>query len=340
MSCICTYVDPGSVYPAIDPRRVAGELPQRYGYGFAQDGVGITVAEAASLGACQMLVELSVAPGLAAKDVMAWNYCVGGPVGSISGGGGIAGTTSMLVRRGQCFAGTHTLLLRKHFWHGMAAMYSFPSDELWRHWGGMRVTIDWTRDNAGSGLWGHQTPQPSYPIVRFPDGTLVRSVAQPGVVFVVFGGAKFRVDAANSVGFNLTTARLESATIVNALPSAPVDGTLLRDFTDPKVYIVFGGAKFWIPDPESLSDLGFTFADVRVVPPGTLANILTIPNRGTLLRAEDDPKVYLVTGSPAGNVLSWVTSPQVLDARCLYWSNVRLAPRGSLTALPKGADIV
>jgi hypothetical protein len=184
-------------------------------------------------------------------------------------------------------------------------------------------------------------PSQTYPVVAFPDGTLLRSNAQPAVVYVVFGGAKFRLDAANAVGFDVTRTQLEPSSVVNGLPFAPVDGTLLREANDPRVFVVYGRAKFWIPDPPTLASLGFTFARVRVVPPGALANIPLVPRRGTLLRKQGDPRVFLVTRMPTvGNVRSWVTSPQVLASRCLSWANVRLVPAGSLAVLPRGADLV
>ncbi len=337
MSCVCAYSDFGFTYPVIDPLRVGSELPHAYAYAFVEDGMDITVAEDRTLTPCMMTVELRVAPGLRPKQLWAWNYCIQGPVLTMTAGGSITGTTSMLVRRGQCSSGTHTVVLIKG--DAFNTMYKFRSDQLWAFWGGKRVTIDWHTDSRGSG----QLPlEPRYPMTMFPDGTLVRSTASPAVVYVVFGGAKFRVDAANSLGFNLAAAQLMSPSLVNGLPFAPADGTLLREANDPRVYVVYGRAKFWIPDPPALASLGFTFANVRVVPPGGLANVPLIPRQGTLLREDGDPRVFWVTGAPPplGAVRSWVTSPAVLAARCLSWSNVRLVPRGSLAVLPRGPDVV
>lgn len=203
--------------------------------------------------------------------------------------------------------------------------------------GGTKVTLTWERDNVGSGVWGDNTPAPVYPIVDFPDGTLVRSLAQPGVVFIVFGGAKFRVDAANTLGLNLMLAQLVDVSRVNHLASAPVDGTLLREVSDAAVYVFYGGAKFWIPD---LFALDFNWDMVHIVPPGTLSNIPIVPRHGTLLKEQTTDPVYLVKSSPGqSNQLCWVTSPAVFDSSCLSWRNLRVVPDGSLNALPKGPNI-
>ena len=76
------------------------------------------------------------------------------------------------------------------------------------------------------------------------------------------------------------------------------------------------------------------------VPPGTLGNVPLVPRHGTLLREQNDLKVYLVKKSPlAGNQLCWVTSPAVFDSLCLSRGNVREVPDGSLAALPKGPNL-
>lgn len=53
------------------------------------------------------------------------------------------------------------------------------------------------------------------------------------------------------------------------------EGSLRREDSDHKVYLIEKGAKRWIPSPQVLASLGKTWADVRVIPDGALGNIPT-----------------------------------------------------------------
>ncbi|GAC1306678.1 MAG: hypothetical protein NVSMB27_44940 [Ktedonobacteraceae bacterium] len=58
------------------------------------------------------------------------------------------------------------------------------------------------------------------------------------------------------------------------VPSIP---SLMREQSHPEVYFVYGGARFWIPNPNELSALGFDWSKVQVVPDGTLATVPVKP---------------------------------------------------------------
>jgi hypothetical protein len=191
MACAIYYSDPGSVYPVWDPRRTAGEFPMSFGYKMAWDIVIITIDKTFSLTNCQMLVGLEAGPGITwQKDILAWNYFLGGPVASVTTVDQNTGPNFMLIQKGNCLTGAHTLLLRKLMNTQMTGLYTLQSADLWTFWGGKKVTLTWVKDDGGSGVWEPDTPPIVYPVVQFPDGTLLRSSAQPGVVFVVFGGCK------------------------------------------------------------------------------------------------------------------------------------------------------
>ena len=113
-----------------------------------------------------------------------------------------------------------------------------------------------------------------------------------------------------------------------------MDGTLLREWNRPEVYVVYGGVRFHIPDEATLFGLGFEWRNVGVIPPGGTGKLRAVPLDGTLLKERTDPKVYLVDQGQ----LHWVTSPAAMQARCLPWRHVRTVPDGALVALPRGAD--
>lgn len=354
MSCICAYTDPGSVYPVIDPRRCAGDRPLRFGYGFAWDYLRIDVDEAPSLTNCEMLVGLEAAPNISwQKDILAWNYCLGGPVSSVTTKDSNRGPNYMLVRKADCYSGANTLLLRKLMsWNQMTGLYTLNSREMWDFWGGMKVTFRWVGDQSGSGVWGSATAAPHYPGVRFPDGTLIRGRRRPGATFLVVGGAKFRVDRGNSLGLMLKNALVLEQASMDSLTSLPADFTVVRDPADPHPYVCFGGARFpfQLGDPLFTStfdtevelNLGFlnvhVLASPKLIPPGTASTIPRVPCERTLLKEAGDPaqKVYAVENGR----LRWVTTEAAFFARCLATRNVRTVPAGSLATLPKGPDIV
>jgi hypothetical protein len=331
------YLDPHSIYPVFDPRRTAGPGPYSYGYAFAWDAVGITVERTPTLSSCQMAVNFS-STLTEAKEIQGWNFFNNAVVDRI-GSASLALPPSMTLRRawgpGQsCSTGADTVILCRYFaWpRGRTALYTFEPQDFWDFWGGCTVTFNWFSDTQGSGLWGDQTPSPTYPAVKLPDRTLMRNAAGTGFI-VVLGGAGFAADSAfvGIAGFN-TSAALP----FSALPSLPADRTLVREINRPEVFVVFGGAKFWIPDwATGFSLYRHNFLKVSVIPPGGTAQLRSMPIDGTLIKEQHDPKVYFVDQGQ----LRWVTSPGVMDAKCFPWRHVRTVPDRALAALARGPNL-
>jgi hypothetical protein len=337
-------LNPSSFYPVVDPRRTAGPGPYAYGYGFAWDVVIVYVERISALQSCEMTVVLKSSLS-ETKEIQAWNYYANNIVDSIYTFGS-GQPISMTIRKagatGQaCGTGGDTLVLCRHFaWpRGRTALYCFPAEDLWDFWGGCRVTFDWRSDTVGSGIWGSNTPAPTYPFVRFPDGTFVsETIYYPGDYestrhMVVLGGGGFIIGYGDLPALGLIPG---NAISVTGFPLTPADGVLVRESGRPEVYVVYGGAKFWIPDPPTLFRLGFNWSQVRIIPAGgSTSQLRTMPIGGTLIKEEHDPKVYLVDNG----ALRWVTSPTVMSNRCLPWRHVRTVPDGSLTNLPRGSDL-
>jgi hypothetical protein len=350
-------------YPVIDPYRTAGAGPYAYGYVFAWDAVVVTVTRNLSLSRCQMRVEL--ASSLAqTKEIQAFNFyndTWSDQIDSDPGGAVTAMTIKKRKPAEGCGAGTDTLVLARATMFGPRAFYAFPAVDLWDFWGGCTVRFSWVLDSGGAsfGPSGAQTPAPTYPAVRLPDGTLMRNAAGTGLS-VVFGGTDFPADpgylGATVLDTTAATARatrapdardllglvglrdrrlLAGAIAHTQLPPIPADFTLVREWNRPEVYVVFGGAKFRIPDPPTLTSLGFDWSMVRVIPAGGASKLLTIPIDRTLIKEQHDPKVFLVDNQE----LRWVTSPAVMDARCLPWRHLRVVPDSSLSPLPHGPDL-
>jgi hypothetical protein len=114
------------------------------------------------------------------------------------------------------------------------------------------------------------------------------------------------------------------------------DGSVVRETSRPEVYVIFGGAKFWIPDPATLARLYGGWAAVEVVPDGTLEKegIGDHPVDNTLLKEEHDPHVWRMEN----NQKCWVVSPSVLS-KYGGWAVVRIVPNGALQKFSQGPNV-
>lgn len=111
------------------------------------------------------------------------------------------------------------------------------------------------------------------------------------------------------------------------------DGRLYKADNAPEIYVIFGGAKIWVPDMATLQRLYGT--DVIWVSPTVLQNVPTMPRNGTLLREENRPHVWLIENGTRRHV----TRGELLDG---YggWPVVRIVPDDALTSFPIGAPVV
>jgi hypothetical protein len=123
----------------------------------------------------------------------------------------------------------------------------------------------------------------------FPaNGTLIRERSS-AVVSVVFGGHAFAISSPDdfaALGLDWNAVRVVPDGSLAELPSTPRSGTLLREHSDPAVYVVEGAALRHVPDVETLDALGAVVENVGVVPDGSLA---TFPTGPPLPATHSDP---------------------------------------------------
>jgi hypothetical protein len=119
-------------------------------------------------------------------------------------------------------------------------------------------------------------------------------------------------------------------------PTRPdfTDGALVKERGHAAVYVVYGGARFGIPSVAEFDALGYSWSDVRELPPGALAasGIGAIPRDGTLVKERSHDAVYVVRGGQKRHI----TSPQRLVALGFSWGDVRVVPNGALAGIPAG----
>lgn len=115
------------------------------------------------------------------------------------------------------------------------------------------------------------------------------------------------------------------------------DGCLVREKSSDTTYVLYGHAKFAIPNEEFYADTGLDLKATHVVPDGFLSRLSGTPGGGTLVREIGTRPVY---GMIAG-VRLHIPDVQTFARMGYDWKKVRVVPRGSLadipTAFPDGA---
>jgi hypothetical protein len=112
------------------------------------------------------------------------------------------------------------------------------------------------------------------------------------------------------------------------------DGSVLREQSTAPVYVIFGGAKFQIPNPTVLAQLYGGWGNVVVVPDQSLDAVPTTPRDGTVLREADHAEVWLIEAGQRQHI----TSTDVLN-RYGGWAVVRVVPDDATLNFPTGNPI-
>lgn len=109
------------------------------------------------------------------------------------------------------------------------------------------------------------------------------------------------------------------------------DGCLLAEIGEPAVYLIAGGAKFHIPNPQALKNLGYTFDDVDPAPDGFMDTVPDIPRDDTLITEYKGPDIYIVYGGARFRIAdSGIASPSLVFNLEL----TRIVPAGGLEQVP------
>jgi len=72
------------------------------------------------------------------------------------------------------------------------------------------------------------------------------------------------------------------------------DGALIRGETGTRVYVIYGGAKFWIHTPQDFEATGFSWNNVQCVPDSVVSSIPDVPPDKTLVREFGTAPVYVM----------------------------------------------
>jgi len=193
---------------------------------------------------------------------------------------------------------------------------------------------------------------PPCPHLVPPSGTLVRGGGPE--VYLMEGGLKRHIP--NLVTFeaggllwgnvnNIPDSALNTIPTGDALLDALADGNLLRG-TGPEVYVMEIGAKRHVISPTVLSDCGYGWDAVRVIPNAYLNAIAAgsplsgppcphvLPPDGSLVKGRG-PEVYVMEGGLKRHIPDLAT----FAAMGFLWGNLNNIPDSVLDSIPTGEPL-
>lgn len=163
-------------------------------------------------------------------------------------------------------------------------------------------------------------------------------VSEPGTgIYIVNGGAKMHIGTMqeyDALGLAHEDHRVLPVGALDYLPTAPRDGTVLRT-PDGAIYLVYGGARFWIPTMDEFYALGLSWSDVHPAPQVATQSLPLIPQYDTLLKERSSPGVYVVRWGQLYGIPSW----EALLGYGFRPNRIRTVPDGSLSQIPYGGAL-
>ena len=113
------------------------------------------------------------------------------------------------------------------------------------------------------------------------------------------------------------------------IPIPILNGWLVSAPPAPAIYLIYGGAKFYIPSQAELTALGLAGNPIHSISQQQLDRVPTTPRDGTLLKERIDPHVWTIGG---GRKI-WLPTGAAVE-HTGGWGNVGTVPPGALDAFP------
>lgn len=165
-------------------------------------------------------------------------------------------------------------------------------------------------------------------------GQFVSWTGDPISYMTAYGARMPAADATELAALGVTSSDVRPAGAAPTITPRPRDNAMLRERSSAPIFVYQGGAPFQLPDPTWIDRFGGAQA-VRLVPDGSLAAFVGLPDNDTLLREWSAPEVFRMMSGQR----RWVPNPAVL-ARFGGFPSVRLVPDGALAAIPLGPPAV
>jgi len=194
------------------------------------------------------------------------------------------------------------------------------------------------------------------PIPSRKDGALIRAQNEPEI-FVMDNGMRRWIpdrETFNMMGLNdgmiqsVSKADLLTIPTGEPIPSKFAPKTVFTEKAlyrpadgSGTVYIVINKILRGIPDPETLAAMGYNFAqvqDISAQQSTTLPKGAVLPSRrdGTLLRAENDPEVFIMEKG----IRRSIPDIETFNDMSLNMANVKSVSRQDLLDIPQGPKVV
>ncbi|MCY0909303.1 MAG: glycosyl hydrolase family 18 protein, partial [Sulfobacillus thermotolerans] len=192
-----------------------------------------------------------------------------------------------------------------------------------------------------------QTAQPQSTSVSYPNGTLLRQNGTSPVWVVENGTLHHIPNPTILLGMGLSWSQVQVVSSLSGLSvGAPLvtpytSGTLLQQNGQSAIYLVMNGILRHIASASVFTQMGLSWSSVvhvnEISPNWPIGPALTVPvayyPSGTLLKAQNNPAVYMVNNG----TLEHIMSGSVLSAMGYQWSDITVLP--TLPNLPIGQDL-
>jgi hypothetical protein len=174
------------------------------------------------------------------------------------------------------------------------------------------------------------------------DKTIFREFGNPQEWYV-FGAIKFPVSGApereslKAAGLIQGETMIVPAGTLAQIPTAPEDGTLIKETGSDTVSVVYGGAAFRVPDRPTFEEMGFDWSAVQTVPEGTLEKLPSSPPRDMIFREFRSQQEWYLSGGLKYQ-LSSDTEREALIASGRVPGGTTLVPTGALARTPAAPE--
>jgi len=120
--------------------------------------------------------------------------------------------------------------------------------------------------------------------------------------------------------------------VSTALPiiGTVISGVPVKEKSNDEIYVIYGGAKFYIPEQATLERLFGRHPVMLTGPNGALAQMPLVPRDGTLLKELTNQKIYLIKNGTK----YWVSSPEEFRRLGLAEADVKTVPDKSMDTMP------
>ena len=117
------------------------------------------------------------------------------------------------------------------------------------------------------------SPGPTYAAPCYADGCLLRDAGQ-ATVYLMHGGARWAVPTAwwmDTLHLSWSNVLVVAPGTVEQIPLIPASRTLVSDYDTGRVYVIFAGQAWHVPDPAAMANWGFAWSAVQPMWSGFLA---------------------------------------------------------------------